>query len=94
MDCVTIKAGQPCNFMTKKGCSFNGGRCHEIIDKCEGCDRILETESGRYCAATPNPEAKWRSGTCNLATHVKNATSGGKTVKINPIKASKRGMRQ
>ena len=92
MDCITIKAGTPCNFMTKKGCSFNGGQCNEIIEKCEGCDRILTAENAKYCAAVPNPEVKWRMGTCNLATHVKNATKGGQTVKVNPLKASKRSM--
>jgi len=94
MDCVTVKAGQPCSFMTPKGCSFNGGTCHPIVEQCEGCDRILNLESGRYCAAVPNPSVKWRLGSCNLATHVKSATKNGQTVKINPLKASKRSMRK
>jgi hypothetical protein len=94
MDCVTVKAGQPCSFMTPKGCSFNGGECHQIVEQCEGCDRILNLESGRYCAAVPNPAVKWRLGSCNLATHVKSTTKNGQTVKINPLKASKRSMRK
>jgi hypothetical protein len=94
MDCVTIKAGNPCNFMTKQGCSFNGGKCHEIIEKCEGCDRVVAVEEGKFCAAVPNPEVKWRMGSCNLATHVKSAAKNGQNVKINPLKASKRSMRK
>ncbi len=94
MDCVTVKSGHPCNFMTRKGCSFNGGECHQVIDKCEGCDRILDMEQGRFCAATPNPGTKWRLGVCNLATHVKSDKKSGEAVKINPLKASKRAAKK
>lgn len=93
MDCVTIKAGYPCSFMTKNGCSFNGGQCYQVVDKCEGCDRVLNLPNGKYCAAVPNPEVKWRVGSCNLATHVKNTTTNGQVIKINPLKASKRKAR-
>jgi hypothetical protein len=94
MDCVTIKAGYPCAFMTKKGCRFNGGQCHPIIDKCEGCDRVLDLEAGRFCMVSPDPAVKWKAGTCNMATHIKNGNNAGKVVKINPLKASKRGATQ
>jgi hypothetical protein len=90
MDCVTIKNGQPCTFMNKKGCTFNGGQCKTVIEKCEGCDRILEIENAKYCNVTPDPATKWRVGTCNLATHMKAEKKGGPVAKVNPLKASKR----
>ena len=30
MICTTVKEGQDCPFMTKKGCTYNGGSCHPI----------------------------------------------------------------
>ena len=43
----------------------------------------------KFCASFPDPEAKWRRGSCNLATHVKNEKKET-AQKINPLKASKR----
>lgn len=91
MRCETVKPGLECTFMTKKGCSFNGGRCHQIVENCEGCERILTFEDNRYCASFPDPAVKWRRGACNLATHVKvQKPAATETAKINPLKASKR----
>jgi len=93
LHCETVKAGLECVFMTKSGCGFNGGSCHEIVENCEGCDRILDLPSGKYCRTYPDPALKWKNGRCNFATHVK--TGSGKTsVKINPLKASKRSTRR
>ncbi len=89
MRCETVKQGIECTFMTKKGCSFNGGKCHQVVESCEGCDRILNFEDARYCNSFPDPAVKWRRGTCNLATHVK-VERAGTGQKINPLKASKR----
>jgi hypothetical protein len=89
MHCVSIKPGVDCTFMSKKGCSFNGGKCRTIVESCEGCDRILTNGEGSYCGAFPDPAAKWRMGSCNLATHVKKEKKAEVT-KINPLKASKR----
>jgi hypothetical protein len=89
MVCQTVKAGVNCIFMTKKGCSFNGGTCHTISDKCEGCDKIIETPTGKYCMMYPEPSAKWSVSGCPSATHIKNGVQE-KTQKINPLKASKR----
>ncbi len=89
MDCVTVRNGQDCLFMAKKGCSYNGGVCLEIVEKCDGCARTIEYGSGRYCTSTPSPSLKWRAGNCNLATHVSSAKVE-KKVKVNPLKASKR----
>jgi len=93
MVCETIKKGIECPFMTKNGCEFNGGSCHPVIDKCEGCGRILETPSGKYCMMYPDPASKWAVGGCPSATHVKKEKSED-IQKINPLKASKRNNRK
>ena len=90
MVCATIKKGTECAFMTAKGCAYNGGICHQIVAQCDGCNRRAEHGSGWYCAACPDPSLKWKNGNCNLATHVVSTTTTSQ-VKINPLKASKRG---
>ena len=60
-----------------------------IIDKCEGCDRIVEADNSKYCQSYAFPDAKWRLGICNFATHVKPELTVSK-VRVNPLKASKR----
>lgn len=89
MHCVSVKPGVDCTFMGKKGCSFNGGGCKPVVESCNGCDRTLEFEAAKYCGSFPDPEAKWRRGACNLASHVKNGKKE-EVQKINPLKASKR----
>ena len=89
MLCTTIREGHECHFMTAAGCSYNGGLCHEIVEQCDGCNRKSEYASKWYCTACPEPNAKWKSGNCNLATHVK-TTVASKAQKVNPLKASKR----
>jgi hypothetical protein len=91
MDCVTVKPGIECMFMSKTGCSFNGGTCHQVVDKCHGCDRMIQVDTGAYCRTFPDPVSKWKRGTCNFATHVKTAVKVQQ--KINPLKASKRESR-
>jgi hypothetical protein len=75
--------------MTSKGCSFNGGICHEIVEECKGCKRSSEISTSWYCEAYPDPSKKWNHGKCNLATHVASDVAE-KKAKINPLKASKR----
>ncbi len=89
MVCKSVKPGVECAFMSKKGCQFNGGSCHPIIDSCEGCERIKEFPTGKYCLVFPEPAAKWRLGACNMATHMKKESEKGNG-KLNPLKASKR----
>ncbi len=92
--CTTLKPGTPCDFMSPRGCTYPGGACMEIIDKCEGCGHIMECEGKKFCSVYPNPAAKWRRGVCNFATHVKvemPKDESGK--KINPLKAAKRAAR-
>lgn len=92
MECTTIRKGFDCPFMTAKGCSYNGGICHEIVEKCNGCDRSAEFSSGWFCTACPDPALKWKTGDCNIASHVTRSAGAQKT-KLNPLKASKRGRR-
>lgn len=89
MVCETIKKGVECIFMKKTGCSYNGGSCYPIIDKCEGCARVREFEAGKYCLSFPYPAQKWQQGICPMATHVKKVVKQEEQ-KINPLKASKR----
>lgn len=93
MMCSTVKEGADCAFMTKAGCGYNGGSCHPIVEQCEGCDRIVEKETGRYCKSYPNPAIKWKTGRCNFATHVKSEVQAQQN-KVNPLKASKRSSKK
>jgi hypothetical protein len=90
MVCTSVKPGIECFFMTKNGCQFNGGACHQIVEQCEGCQKVMEFPTGKYCISFPDPAVKWRHGNCNMATNVKVATVKTNE-KINPLKASKRG---
>jgi hypothetical protein len=89
MNCTTIKDGMDCVFMSSGGCTYNGTRCHPIVDHCDGCARIKEYPTGRYCSASPDPATKWVRGLCNIATHIKKEEKV-EALKINPLKASKR----
>ncbi len=92
MLCTSVKEGQDCFFMSKKGCEYAGGTCHVIIEECEGCRKVSEFPTGKYCITFPDPLVKWRIGSCNMATHVKVEIKKS-TQKINPLKASKRAGR-
>jgi len=92
MICETIRKGAECAFMTKAGCSYKEGLCHEIVDRCDGCSRTAEFASRWYCTSFPEPSVKWRNGNCTMASHVASTVSANKQ-KLNPLKASKRGKR-
>jgi hypothetical protein len=88
--------------MGKQGCSFNGGTCYPVVESCQGCGKALTLSEGTYCQSCPDPQIKWKNGSCNLAikwkngscnlaTHIKSGTE--KVVKLNPLKASKRSRR-
>lgn len=68
---------------------YTAGSFRPVIDKCQGCERIVEADAQQFCRAYISPEAKWRLGLCNFATHVKPEITAIKA-KINPLKASKR----
>jgi hypothetical protein len=89
MICTTIRKDEECVFMAARGCTYNGGACKPAVEACEGCNRMSEYETGKFCTAAPEPQLKWKNGNCNLATHVKTVVETKKQ-KVNPIKASKR----
>ena len=93
MICQTVKAGVECGFMSKKGCGFKGGACNPIIDRCDGCAKVMVVAAGRYCKIYPEPAVKWLSGRCPMATHVKVEVKEVEQ-KINPLKASKRASKK
>ena len=78
--------------MTAGGCTYSGGICHETVEHCDGCNRKTEYTSGWFCSTCPEPSVKWKSGHCNMATHVSRQAAGSKQ-KTNPLKASKRASR-
>jgi hypothetical protein len=78
---------------TNTAAKFSDGSFLPVIDKCEGCGRIVEVDGSKYCDAYMNPGAKWRLGFCNLATHAKPEVVVVKA-RINPLKASKRSSRR
>ncbi len=69
------------------------GAFKPVIEKCEGCERIIEEDGVRHCTTYVDPESKWRLGICNFATHQKPEIEVA-TVRINPLKASKRASKR
>jgi hypothetical protein len=68
---------------------YTSGFFNPIIEKCDGCDRIIEVDNSKYCQTYALPDAKWKLGICNFATHVKPEIKVVK-IKVNPLKAAKR----
>ncbi len=96
MECTTIRAeaeNPQCPFMSKKGCSYNGGSCNQIVEDCAGCSRTIKVGGKEYCLSIPDPISKWRGGVCNFATHITREKAIETVTKLNPLKASKRGIR-
>ena len=85
------KAKQANNVSDEALARYSSGIFSTIIDKCEGCGRIVEANNAKYCQTYIRPEAKWKLSICNFATHVKPEIATTQT-KINPLKASKRAM--
>jgi Family of unknown function (DUF6811) len=69
--------------------SYSERNFQPVVEKCEGCERIVEETGSRYCMSYLQPKAKWRLGICNFATHAKPEIKVT-TVRINPLKAAKR----
>ena len=62
-----------------------------IVEQCQGCLLAL---NGNVCKPYSHPELQWtRLGGCAMRTHNKNAMSI-ENKKLNPLKASKRGVKQ
>ncbi len=89
MLCQTIKPQKDCFFWAERGCSFPGGQCRPIAEKCEGCARTEEWATGKFCSSYPVPEKQWNLGLCNMATHIKIEEEKVQKM-LNPLKASKR----
>lgn len=73
--------------------SVSRERFRSVIEQCDGCDRIIEENDRKICKTYLNPEAKWRLGMCNFASHAKPEIKVV-TVRVNPLKASKRMSRK
>lgn len=73
--------------------NYKDGQFHPVIEKCDGCARIVEQDGGQYCKSYLFPEAKWKLGMCNFATHAKPEINVV-TVRINPLKAAKRASKR
>jgi hypothetical protein len=81
------------NMQTSNAAKFKDGSFQPIVEQCEGCERIVEVDGVKYCDTYMIPEAKWRLGICNLATHVKPEVKVVK-IRVNPLKAAKRASRR
>jgi hypothetical protein len=77
------------NMQKLAAVNYNDGRHKTIVEKCEGCERIVEEAGAKYCHSYLNPSAKWKLGFCNFATHAKPEIKVAK-IRINPLKAAKR----
>jgi hypothetical protein len=61
-----------------------------IDERCEGCERIEEVESKKFCKKYADPSFHWENDQiCSFATHIKREIKIAKKV-VNPLKASKR----
>ena len=76
-------------MQTNDTAKFSDGPFQPVVEQCEGCDRIVEVDENKYCNTYVQPDAKWRLGICNFATHSKPEVKVVK-VRINPLKAAKR----
>ena len=94
MTCTMVKEGKDCIFMKKSGCSYNGGKCHSVVETCNGCENVEKYPAGEFCGIFAEPALKWVGGMCNMASHTRNGSEAEDTSrKINPLKASKRSQR-
>ncbi len=69
--------------------SYSERNFKAVIDKCTGCERIVEESGVQFCKTFMSPESKWRVGICNFATHAKPEINVV-TIRVNPLKAAKR----
>lgn len=88
MQCQTIKKDKDCFFWAKE-CTFPGGECRSVVEKCDGCARVEEWPRGKFCGSYPAPNKQWALGMCNMATHIKLEQEATQKM-LNPLKASKR----
>jgi len=79
--------------MTDAGLTYKGVVMEPVVEKCEGCERIVTFEDNKYCPTYAQPATKWSKGVCNFATHARAEVDKTGKVKVNPLKASKRAAR-
>jgi hypothetical protein len=91
LEMAGAKTKQTNNIQEDALAKYSSGLFNPVIDKCAGCERIVEANNSKYCQTYIMPEAKWKLNICNFATHVKIEIATNQT-KINPLKASKRAM--
>ncbi len=90
MQCNSVRPGYECLFMSKAGCTFEGGVCRPVVDDCLGCEHVSDFRGETFCVSYPDPEYKWKLGMCNFATHRKAAAAEAAGKFVNPLKAAKR----
>ncbi|MDH4320740.1 MAG: PxxKW family cysteine-rich protein [Desulfobulbaceae bacterium] len=86
---ASVKSAVSNQISATDSVKYTSGTFSPIIDKCDGCERAITVDATKYCKSYVNPEAKWRLGICNFATHAKPEITVAK-IKVNPLKASKR----
>jgi len=69
--------------------NYSDGGFQPVVEKCDGCGRVVEQDGTQFCTSYLSPAAKWKIGICNFATHAKPEITVT-TVRINPLKAAKR----
>lgn len=73
--------------------NYGDGGFQPVIEKCDGCSRIIEQDGKQFCTSFLNPAAKWKLGICNFATHAKPEITTT-AIRINPLKAAKRASKK
>lgn len=76
-------------MQNEKVMKYSDGTFQPVVEACQGCERIVEENGSQYCQSYAKPEAKWRLGLCNFATHKKPEIKVAK-IRVNPLKAAKR----
>ena len=84
--CVIDK--DACSFESKGLCTRDK-HCEPCVPECQGCIKTLNGLGTHYCASYPVPHIQWRRGICPLSSHTN--VNAEVIVKLNPLKASKRG---
>lgn len=86
------KGGQKKGKVVVDTTMYTNGNFKPVVEKCDGCERIVAVEADKFCRAYTDPSSKWRLGICNFATHAKPEIITS-TIKVNPLKAAKRASR-
>jgi len=85
--CVIDK--EACSFKHDTVCTREEGHCEPCITECLTCIKTIPGMGTHYCASYPVPQIQWRRGICPLSSHTN--VNAETVVKLNPLKASKRG---